>query len=97
MCLFLNQIYRYWITEKIKGLPSKTFAKGSNNENGQKGHFDFTSVVIPASWINECDRELKWDNNEMQSKTSPTLRPTFSTQILLTFISMQTTTIITIS
>lgn len=90
MHLFLNHIYRYWITEKIKDLPSKTFDK----ENGQNGHFDFTSVVIPSSWITECDHELEWNNHEMLSQTSPTPRPTCSTQILLTFISMLVTTII---
>ena len=28
----------------------------------------FASVVIPSAWIEECNDELKWDNEKMTSK-----------------------------
>ena len=40
------------------------------NEDRDVADFEFASVVVPASWIPQCNYALSWNNNEMSSKNA---------------------------
>mgnify|MGYP003310940450 CR=1 FL=1 len=33
-----------------------------NNDESRPGNFDFTTVVVPAAWIEECNHDISWNN-----------------------------------
>ena len=81
--IFIHDYHNYWITEKIKGLPDARETNYKLNDDDpwqtrsmepqnatEKGNFDFTTVVIPASWIPSCNHKLEWNNHEMLSRAT---------------------------
>ena len=61
---------------------------GGGEEN-YLGNFDFATVVVPATWIQECNYNLLWNNDEMRSFQQST--STFFNVTLLTFMSILVT------
>ena len=79
-------ILRYWITEEIKDLPKKRNRLDSDSASYDveaNGHYDFASVVIPSAWIEECNHELKWDNDKMTSKSPPASTSSCAAMIMI--------------
>ena len=78
--IFIHDYYNYWITEKIRGLPTqqKSYKVEDNDPwklrsieilNGTElGNYDFATVVIPAEWMPSCNYKLEWNNHEMLSR-----------------------------
>ena len=84
--IIIIPILSYWITEEIKDLPKTRnrlnldFLIGRPTPNG---HYDFASVVIPSAWIEECNHELKWDNDKMTSKSPPASTSSCAAMIMI--------------
>ena len=79
-------ILRYWITEEIKDLPKKRNRLDSDSASYDveaNGHYDFASVVIPSAWIQECNHDLKWDNDKMMSKSPHASTSSYAVTIMI--------------
>ena len=48
-----------------------------------KGHYDFTSVVIPSAWIEECNHDLKWDNDKMMNESPPASASLYAVVVMI--------------
>ena len=84
--IIIIPILSYWITKEIKDLPKTRnrlnldFLIGRPTPNG---HYDFASVVIPSAWIEECNHELKWDNDKMTSKAPSVSTSSYAVMVMI--------------
>ena len=51
--------------ETVNDLP--ILKNGDRTNDDDLGNFDFTSVVVPAEWIQDCNHKLEWNNPDMKS------------------------------
>ena len=84
--IIIISIFRYWITEEIKDLPKKQNRLDSDSATyniNANGHYDFASVVIPSAWIEECNHDLKWNNEKMTSKSPLALTSSYAVMVMI--------------